>query len=246
MSKTLNITRSTKKKILLVVANPAVSSTLHEPVGFWASELIHPWYEFREVGYELTIASPKGGKVEFDDLSDPRHPSRYSADDVLSMGFINTPELMALLDNTPAIADLKVADFDALVVCGGQSPMFTFPQDERLHRFIAEFYEAEKITAIFCHATCALLYVKLSDGTLLAKDKVMTGYADVEEDNADRIRGQKNMPFRIEDEAKKLGINYVQAGFFKEFAIRDGRLITGQQQYSGRATAQLVIEALGL
>jgi len=28
--------------------------------------------------------------------------------------------------------------------------------------------------------------------------------------------------------------------------VRDGRLITGQQQYSGRKVAQLVIEALGV
>jgi len=29
------------------------------------------------------------------------------------------------------------------------------------------------------------------------------------------------------------------------FAIRDGHLITGQQQFSGAAAAELVIEALG-
>ena len=33
---------------------------------------------------------------------------------------------MKLMDNTPSIDDLKVADFDAIVVVGGQSPMFTF------------------------------------------------------------------------------------------------------------------------
>jgi putative intracellular protease/amidase len=38
----------------------------------------------------------------------------------------------------------------------------------------------------------------------------------------------------------------VQAGLFKPFAIRDGRLVTGQQQYSGRRVAQIVIEMLGL
>jgi putative intracellular protease/amidase len=53
------------------------------------------------------------------------------------------------------------------------------------------------------------------------------------------------MPFRIEDEARKLGANFVSAGAWREFAVRDGRLITGQQQYSGRATARLVIETLG-
>ncbi|HZU00742.1 MAG TPA: hypothetical protein VFA10_13835 [Ktedonobacteraceae bacterium] len=31
----------------------------------------------------------------------------------------------------------------------------------------------------------------------------------------------------------------------KQFAIRDGRLITGQQQYPGRKVAQMVIATLG-
>jgi putative intracellular protease/amidase len=33
---------------------------------------------------------------------------------------------------------------------------------------------------------------------------------------------------------------------FKAYAVSDGRLITGQQQYSGRKVAQMVIEALGV
>jgi putative intracellular protease/amidase len=32
---------------------------------------------------------------------------------------------------------------------------------------------------------------------------------------------------------------------FKPFAVRDGLLVTGQQQYSGAAAARLVVEALG-
>jgi putative intracellular protease/amidase len=45
---------------------------------------------------------------------------------------------------------------------------------------------------------------------------------------------------------RERGANYVQSGLFKAFAVRDGRLITGQQQYSGRKVAQMVIEALGV
>jgi putative intracellular protease/amidase len=58
--------------------------------------------------------------------------------------------------------------------------------------------------------------------------------------------GQKVMPFRIEDEARKLGANFISGGLFKPFAARDGRLITGQQQFSGVAAARLLIEALGV
>jgi putative intracellular protease/amidase len=37
----------------------------------------------------------------------------------------------------------------------------------------------------------------------------------------------------------------VQAGRWKSFAVRDGNLITGQQNYSGLATAEAIIRALG-
>ncbi len=32
---------------------------------------------------------------------------------------------------------------------------------------------------------------------------------------------------------------------FRPFAVRDGNLVTGQQQFSGAEAARLVIEALG-
>jgi putative intracellular protease/amidase len=73
----------------------------------------------------------------------------------------------------------------------------------------------------------------------------MTGFANVEEDFSDAAVGQQVMPFRIEDEAKTRGANYIQAGLFKAFAVRDMNLITGQQQYSAKKVAELVIAALG-
>ena len=94
---------------------------------------------------------------------------------------------------------------------------------------------------------------KLSDGRPLAKGKTVTGFANVEEDFADNAvwsmnllpRGKHVMPWRIEDELKKLGANYVQAGLWRGFAVRDGNLITGQQNFSGAETARAVIAALG-
>jgi putative intracellular protease/amidase len=98
-----------------------------------------------------------------------------------------------------------------------------------------------------------LRYAKLSNGEFLAKGKTVTGFANVEEDFADNAvwsmnlmpRDKHIMPWRIEDELKKLGANYIQAGLWRGFAIRDGNLITGQQNFSGEETARLVVEALG-
>jgi putative intracellular protease/amidase len=62
----------------------------------------------------------------------------------------------------------------------------------------------------------------------------------------DEFVGRRVQPFRIEDEARKLeNTNFIVNGRLKPHAVRDGNLITGQQQYSGSAAARMVIEALG-
>ena len=126
----------------MVVSNPAVSSTTGWPVGFWASEFIHPWHAFTEAGYSCTLSSPKGGAVELDGYSDPRDPSGYSAHDILSLGFLSTPKLAAMLEDTPSVANLRMEDFDAIVVCGGQGPMFTFRETTVLQKLFMDFYLA--------------------------------------------------------------------------------------------------------
>ena len=237
---------STPKKVLIVVANASTSTTMGWPVGFWGAELTHPYYELSERGVEVTIASPDGGQVEMDSPSDPRDESKWSAEDLITMGFVNTPELMALLEDTPKLADLDLDDYDAIMVAGGQSPMFTFRENEDLKSAIAHFYESEKPTALYCHGTAVLVDLKLSDGSYLVEGKTVTGFANAEEDFSDTFVGQKVMPWRVEDVLRQRGANYINGGLFKAFAVRDGRLITGQQQYSGRRVAQIVIEALGV
>src|SRR5262249_57018027 len=113
--------------------------------------------------------------------------------DLISMGFLNTPELVALLDDTPRLADLDLDEFDAIVVCGGNAPMFLFRQNEELKQTIAAFYEAEKPTALLCHGVSALIDVQLSDGSFLVAGKTVTGFANVEEDYLDTAVWQKRM-----------------------------------------------------
>lgn len=242
----VDLVSTTPKRVLIVVANPSVSTTLGWPVGFWAAELTHPYFELTERGIEVTIASPDGGKVEMDGLSDPRDPSKWSASDLITMGFVNTPELLALLDNTAKLSDLDVADFDAIMVAGGQSPMFTFRDNPSVAAALRGFYEAEKPTAVYCHGTAALIDLTLSDGSYLVDGKTVTGFSNVEEEFSDTFVGQRVMPYRVEDELRRCGANYVQGGLLKAFAVRDGRLITGQQQYSARAVTRLVVEAMGV
>ena len=129
--------------------------------------------------------SPDGGACVADAMSDPNDPSGYSRSDLISQGFIHTPELRALVDATTGVADLDVHDFDAIVVAGGQAPMFTFERATALQRVFVAFYEAGKVAAALCHGTAVLAYARGSDGEYIVKGKTVTGFANVEEDFAD-------------------------------------------------------------
>lgn len=143
------------------------------------------------------------------------------------------------------VEDIK-GDFDTIVVVGGQGPMFTFKQETDLQNKFLGFYNKGKYSAALCHGTSLLLYLKDKDGSSLIQGKNMTGFTDEEEEDfSDKYVGKKAMPFRIEDEAKKLGAEFKKTTAFEPFAVKDGNLITGQQQHSGAEVAKLVIDSLG-
>lgn len=231
--------------ILMIASNPATSPVTGWPIGFWWAELSHAYKAFEEAGYMITIASPDGGPLEADNYSDPEDESGYSADDTISLSFKQSPDKMALLQNTPALTSLNANDYDALFIVGGQGPMVTMIDDAATQAFVAKFYESGKPTAAVCHGTCVLLKTRLSSGELLVKGKRWTGFANSEEEYAEHAVGQKIQPFWIETEARKLPDTHFQTkGAMEEFAIRDGNLITGQQQVSSGAAAREVIAAL--
>jgi putative intracellular protease/amidase len=146
--------------------------------------------------------------------------------------------------STPAML-LTTIIAGILTVVGGQGPVFTFKQETDLHNKFLEFYNKGKVSAVLCNGTSLLLYLKDEDGNPLIQDKNRTGFTDEEEDFSDKYVGKKVMPFRIEDEAKKLGAEFKKTNAFEPFAIKDGNLITCQQQHSGAEVAKLVIDSLG-
>jgi putative intracellular protease/amidase len=241
------------KRAAIVISNGAVSSSTGWPVGFWWSELTHPHYAFTEAGWLVDVYSPAGGTCEWDAMSDPDDASRWQREDVISRGYKHDDEFLDLVRNTRPVRELDVDAYDVMVVAGGQGPMFTFKDATDLHRRFVEFYETGKVTAALCHGTAILAFTTLAGGEPLVKGKTVTGFPNVEEDLADKLtweagalpEGEHIMPWRIEDSLRDLGANFIQAGAFRPFAVRDGNLVTGQQNFSGAETAKLILEAVG-
>ncbi|SIT08773.1 type 1 glutamine amidotransferase domain-containing protein [Chryseobacterium gambrini] len=234
-----------KGKILMVASSPSVSKQTNWPIGFWAAELTHPLRVFQEAGYEVELASTEGGKLEMDGYSNPLDESGYSAHDVISLGYMQQPDFKAMLENTKKLTEVDAKNYDAVFLVGGQGPMYTFRGNKDLEQLFVSFYESGKPSAAVCHSTTLLLEAKKSNGELLVKGKTWTGFADAEEEFADRAVGMKIQPYRIEEEARKLQeTTFKVAAPFSSYAIQDGNLITGQQQNSGAAAAELVVELL--
>lgn len=234
-----------KGKILMVASSPTISKQTGWPIGFWAAELTHPLRVFQEAGYEVELVSTEGGKLVMDSYSNPTDPSGYSANDVITLGYMQQKPFSDMLNNTKKITDVDAKNFDAIFLVGGQGPMYTYKGNKELEKLFVRFYEAGKPSTAVCHSTTLLLEAKKSNGELLIKGKTWTGFADAEEEFADKAVGMKIQPYRIETEARKItGTTFKVAAPFSSYAIADGNLITGQQQNSGAAAAELVVKAL--
>lgn len=235
----------TKGKILMVASSPATSAQTGWPIGFWAAELTHPLRVFQEAGYEVELVSTQGGNLMMDTYSNPTDASGYSAHDVISLGYMQQDWFNKMLENTKKLTEVDAKDYDAIFLVGGQGPMYTYRGNQDLEQLFAAFYESEKPSAAVCHSTTLLLEAKKSNGELIVKGKTWTGFADAEEEFADQAVGQKIQPYRIEEEARKIeGTNFKVAAPFSSYAIADGNLITGQQQNSGAAAAELLVKLL--
>lgn len=235
----------TKGKILMVASSPSISQQTGWPIGFWAAELTHPLRVFQEAGYEVELVSTEGSKLMMDTYSNPTDPSGYSAHDVISLGYMQQAWFNELLENTPKLTEVEVKDYVAIFLVGGQGPMYTYRGNKDLEKLFATFYESGKPSAAVCHSTALLLEAQKSDGQLIVKGKTWTGFADAEEEFADQAVGQKIQPYRIENEARKIeGTTFKVAPPFSAYAIADGNLITGQQQNSGAAAAELLVKML--
>src|SRR4030095_1100811 len=148
-------------------------------------------------------------------MSDPRDASGYSSSDLISMGFLSTPKLAALVETTKIVSEIDPSRFEAIVVTGGQGPMFTFEQATDLHRKFVEFFEAGKVACALCHGVPIIRDAQWSKGQHVAKGKTVTGFANVEEDFADNAAWEMNllprdkhiMPWRMEAEVERTGAN---------------------------------------
>lgn len=234
----------TRKDVLFVVSSATHMSNGWE-TGFWLAELTHAYHELTEAGYTADIASPRGGTPSIDPWSDPRNPYGIATTDMVSMGFLHMQAPMSKLNSSLRLADVDLSKYEVIVFAGGNAAMFDLPTDPSVQRAIRTLWEQGKVVAALCHGTAALLNVRLSNGRYLLEGRTITGFSNAEERLVEQTLGVTGlMPFWIENEVPLRGGTFISAEPWASFATRDGRLVTGQQQYSGRAVAHLILKVM--
>ncbi|KJK16997.1 type 1 glutamine amidotransferase domain-containing protein [Pseudomonas sp. NPDC087612] len=226
------------KKILVVLTNTAKYPTLKRATGLWLGEAVHFVDKVEKAGYKVDYLSPAGGYVPVDP-----HSLQMAAD--IDWQWYQDKAFMNRLGKTLNPGEVKSQDYSAIYYAGGHGVIWDFPDNSELQDLARRIFEAGGVVASVCHGAVGLLNIKLSDNTLLVKDREVTGFSDTEEKLAEL---DKVVPYLTETELKARGGLYRKAEEpWQAFAIadqKDGRLITGQNPASGGAVADLVVAAL--
>lgn len=225
------------KKLLLIVTNIDRYASGRLKTGLWLSELTHIYQSAKEKGWDITIASPKGGNVPIDPES-----LKPLVLDKISKDYYESPAFMDELNQSKSLEAIKNDAFDCVYLAGGHATMYDFPDDATLQAIISNQYEKGEMVAAICHGVGGLLNVKLSNGEYLIKGKSMTGFDWFEETLA---RRKREVPFNLEAAIKERGADLKKAFIpMTSNVVVDGNLVTGQNPFSSKEMAKVVTAAL--
>jgi putative intracellular protease/amidase len=223
-------------KILMVLTSHDKLGDTGRKTGFWLEELAAPYYNFKEAGAEMVLASPKGGQPPLDPKS---NEPNFRTD--LTRRFEADKEATARLATTVRLDSVSQEDFDTVFYPGGHGPMWDLAEDPDSIRLIESFQAAGKPVALVCHAPGVLRHVKRPNGKPLVEGKKVTGFANSEEE---AVGLTKVVPFLVEDELKAKGGIYSKTADWGVYVLTDGLLITGQNPASSGPAAKVLIEFL--
>ncbi|MDR5837612.1 type 1 glutamine amidotransferase domain-containing protein [Caballeronia sp. LZ034LL] len=224
-------------KILMIVTSHATMGDSGRTTGVWFEELSTPYYTFVDAGVHVDIASIAGGPVPFDP-----HSIDAEADQPASVRrFRNDAHAMQQVEASKKIDDVDAAPYSAIFLPGGHGTMWDLPASTKLARLLSDAWSQNKVLAAVCHGPAGLVNVKDANGQPLVAARKVTGFSNSEEEAAGLTHA---VPFLLEDRLRSLGAQYVSAADFQPHAIRDGKLVTGQNPASSEEAARLTLQAI--
>lgn len=222
----MGVGKLAEKRVLMLVTNTGQIEG-GPKTGLWLEEFAVPYEKFTERGYQVQVASIKGGKAPIDERSLPKD-GRWE-------------EAIKRLEDTVPLHALSAEAFDALFLPGGHGTMFDLPGNPDLEKVIRALYESGKVVAAVCHGPAGFVDMRLSDGQYLVKGKKLTSFTN-EEERAGKL--ERYMPFLLESRLREQGAIFEKKPLWSDHVVIDGNLITGQNPQSSKSIAEAVIDAL--
>jgi putative intracellular protease/amidase len=225
------------KRILMVLTSHEDMGVSGKKTGNWFDEVATPFYKFREEGFEVVVASPKGGKAPIDPFS---YEEAFMTDNTKK--FLKDDAALRVLGNTAKLSEINYASFDAAFFPGGYGQLWDLASDSKALQVIQDLIEAEKPVAMICHAPAILRDAKKRNGKPLVTGRRLTGFSNSEDDELNLSR---HLLFQLETSLKEKGANYVRsAKNWEPFVVEDGALITGQNPGSAPGIAAALCNRL--
>ena len=220
-------------KVLFVTTSNDKMGDTNYRTGVWLEELAAPYYVFTEAGFELTIASPKGGPVPLD----PKSESIIMATQTTKR-FLKDEKAMNFLSDSTLLEEVKAGDFDAVFIPGGHGPLWDIAGNKIVKQLLEAFNSENKPIAAVCHGVAGLLTLQNDKGELLIKDKQLTGFSNSEEESAGLT---KVVPFLLETQLLSVGALYSKKANYMSHVVTDGNIITGQNSASSEGVAKKTV-----
>jgi putative intracellular protease/amidase len=207
---------------------------------FWLSEVTHPYWHLTERGVEVDFASPAGGKVVYDPYSDPYFANTTEPEDLVSKGFLSDKQLVAKLDTTMKLNDVDLDKYDAVHVAGGRGATFDLYPSEDVAKVLEHFWAKDKVVGAICHGAIALGNIPER-----VRGRRTTGYTLEGDKELERMFGSSFLiPHYPQTVLEEVGSKYARVGANDPYVIRDGKLVTGQNQQSASEYALVLLHTM--
>ena len=235
------------KRALIITTSHSVLSEPGEnegpETGVMASEFTHPYYTFIDAGMSVDMASIQGGLIPID----PQTLS-YPVSTPEDKRYLNDSIAQAKVQNSLAIVDVDVSQYDIIFISGGWGAAYDLAQTPAMADKVTEAYYGQRVAVIggVCHGVLGLVNAKDRDGNTLIAGRHMTGVSDKQIEEL----GIEMTPLHPETELRRAGAIYESQTAFRDlFATHvvvddEQRFVTGQNQNSGLETAHRMMQVI--
>jgi len=224
--------RAQAQSKILIVSTSHADAPDGRKTGLWLSELTEPYWIFRDAGYGVDIASIQGGTPPID----PRSGSERALPEKLR----NDEAALRAFNESVCVDCINPRPYVALFLAGGHGALWDFPKSESLRLILERAAADGKPIGAVCHGPAGLLGVNV-DGKPLVAGRPLTAFTDEEEQ---RAGWAAHIPYSLERRLKADGARFESGAAFRSHAMRDGRLVTGQNPASAEATAKHLLKVV--